>query len=181
MGRYANDTGGGDFQHAPIGTHAARCIRLIDLGTQQGEWQGKPTFKNQVLVMWELPDELMEAQDDGQPRPFIVSKFYTNSLSEKANLRKDLTTWRGRDFTDDELDRFDLQRGRQGRWRDEASEGAGGETAGQLAFRLLAGRIRPNRIRGAFGRDQENHPEVAGIPGGGRGKAAAIPTEERLV
>jgi hypothetical protein len=111
MGRYANDTGGGDFQHAPIGTHAARCIRLIDLGTQQGEWQGKPTFKNQVLVMWELPDELMEAQDggDGQPRPFIVSKFYTNSLSEKANLRKDLTTWRGRDFTDEELDRFDLQ------------------------------------------------------------------------
>lgn len=109
MGRYANDTGGGDFQHAPVGTHAARCIRLIDLGTQQGEWQGKPNYKNQVLVMWELPDELMEAQDGEAARPFIVSKFYTNSLGEKANLRKDLTTWRGRDFTDDELDRFDLQ------------------------------------------------------------------------
>lgn len=111
MGRYANDTGGGDFQHAPVGTHVARCIRLIDLGTQQGEWMGKPTYKSQVLVMWELPEELMEASDhtDGEARPFIVSKFYTNSLSEKANLRKDLTTWRGRDFTDDELARFDLQ------------------------------------------------------------------------
>lgn len=107
MGRYAQDTGGGDFQHAPVGTHVARCIRLIDLGTQQGEWQGKPTHKNQVMVMWELCNEMMEV--DGQQKPFIVSKFYTNSLGEKANLRKDLTVWRGREFSDDELSRFDLQ------------------------------------------------------------------------
>lgn len=107
MGRYAQDTGGGDFQHAPVGTHVARCIRLIDLGTQQGEWQGKPIIKNQVMVMWELCNEMMEL--DGEKKPFIVSKFYTNSLSEKANLRKDLTVWRGRDFSDDELAKFDLQ------------------------------------------------------------------------
>src|SRR4051812_4472100 len=107
MGRYAQDNGGGDFQSAPVGTHIARCIRLIDLGTQQGEWMGKPTHKNQVLVMWELPNEMMQTEDGD--KPFIVSKFYTNSLGEKANLRKDLTTWRGRDFTDDELNKFDLQ------------------------------------------------------------------------
>lgn len=107
MGRYSQDSGGGDFQHAPVGTHVARCIRLIDLGTQQGEWQGKPIIKNQVMVMWELCNEMMEVE--GQKKPFLVSKFYTNSLSEKANLRKDLTVWRGRDFTDDELNRFDLQ------------------------------------------------------------------------
>lgn len=107
MGRYAQDTGGGDFQQAPEGTHVARCIRLIDLGTQQGEWQGKPILKNQVLVMWELPNEMMEI--DGEQKPFIVSRFYTNSLSEKANLRHDLERWRGREFTEDELNRFDLQ------------------------------------------------------------------------
>lgn len=106
MGRYANDTGGGDFQHAPVGTHAARCIRLIDLGTQEGEYQGKPTLRNQVLMMFELPNEMM---DTDPPKPFIVSKFYTNSLGEKANLRKDLVTWRGRDFTAEELHQFDLQ------------------------------------------------------------------------
>jgi hypothetical protein len=106
MGRYANDTGGGDFQHAPVGTHAARCIRMIDLGTQEGEYQGKPNLRNQVLVMFELPNEMM---DTDPPKPFIVSKFYTNSLGEKANLRKDLVTWRGRDFTPEELERFDLQ------------------------------------------------------------------------
>lgn len=107
MGRYAQDTGGGDFQQAPVGTHVARCIRLIDLGTQAGEWQGKPTSRNQVLVMWELCNEFMEIE--GEQKPFIVSKFYTNSLGEKANLRHDLVQWRGRDFTDDELKKFDLQ------------------------------------------------------------------------
>ena len=104
MGRFANTSGGGDFAQAPVGNHAARCVKLIDLGTQVGEYQGKKTVRNQVMVSWELPDELM---DDG--RPFIVSQFYTNSLNEKARLRADLIGWRGRDFTPEELQKFDLQ------------------------------------------------------------------------
>ncbi len=103
MGRYASDTGE-MFEQAPAGNHVARCIALIDLGTQHGEYQGKPNTRNQVLIRWELSNELMT---DGNP--FSVSRFYTNSLSEKANLRKDLESWRGRAFTADELTRFDLQ------------------------------------------------------------------------
>lgn len=103
MGRMAKDTGGGDFPQAPTGTHMARCFRLIDLGTQHGEYQGQPNIRNQVLVSWELPTELME---DG--KPFAVSQFYTNSLSEKATLRHHLEAWRGRQFTEDELNGFDL-------------------------------------------------------------------------
>ena len=94
----------GTFVSAPAGSHIARCIRLIDIGTQHGEYQGKPTTRKQIIVMWELPNELM---DDG--KPFIASKFYTASLSEKANLRKDLEAWRGRAFSDEELAGFDLQ------------------------------------------------------------------------
>lgn len=56
--------------------------------------------------MWELPNETFEV--DGQQKPFIVSKFYTNSLSEKANLRKDLESWRGQPFEVKELLGFDL-------------------------------------------------------------------------
>jgi hypothetical protein len=105
MGRFANTTGGGgDFAQPPQGNHAARCVGLIDLGTQRGEYQGKTTVRNQVMVRWELPDELME---DG--KPFTVSKFYTNSLHEKSSLRADLIGWRGRDFTAEELQKFDLQ------------------------------------------------------------------------
>lgn len=106
MGRYASDTGGGDFQPAPEGTHVARCIELIDIGTHHGEYQGEPTVRNQVIVRWELPNETIEI--DGKPQPMLVSKFYTNSLGEKANLRADLTAWRGRAFTPEELMKFDL-------------------------------------------------------------------------
>ena len=101
-----SDKGGGDFEQAPIGTHIARCIKLIDIGTQKGDYQGKVTFKRQVIVGWELPTTLMQ-DGDYAGKPFIVSKFYTASLGEKANLRKDLINWRGRDFTPEELAGFD--------------------------------------------------------------------------
>jgi len=52
---------------------------------------------------------------DGQPlvtdknEPMSVSKRYTRSLAEKAALRADLISWRGREFTPDELNSFDLK------------------------------------------------------------------------
>ena len=107
MGRYAKDNGGGDFQQCPAGTHVARCIKLIDLGTQRGEYQGKPTVREQVIVQWEIPGEVIDTADG--PKPMIVSKFYTNSLGEKANLRADLEMWRGKQFTPAELGGFDLE------------------------------------------------------------------------
>lgn len=101
-----SDNGGGDFQQAPAGTHVARCIKLLDLGTQFGEYQGKPTSSRKVVVTWELPNELM-ADGEYAGKPFIVSKFYTASLSEKANLRRDLVNWRGREFSEQELMGFE--------------------------------------------------------------------------
>lgn len=104
MGLTISENSGSTFKSAPAGTHVARCIRLVDIGTQHGEYQGKPTVRRQIIVMWELPNELME---DG--KPYICSKFYTASLSEKATLRKDLEAWRGRAFTGKELLGFDLK------------------------------------------------------------------------
>ena len=103
MGRYAKDVGGTEFKQAPTGNHVARCIKLTDLGTQHGEYQGQPNVRNQVLITWELCNELME---DG--RPFTISNFYTNSLNEKATLRAHLEAWRGRQFTEAECKGFDL-------------------------------------------------------------------------
>lgn len=100
------DKGGGDFTPPPIGNHVARCVRVIDLGTQTGEYMGEKTVKRQCMIGWELPTELIQGGEyDG--KPFLVSKFYTASLSEKANLRKDLESWRGRAFTERELEGFD--------------------------------------------------------------------------
>lgn len=102
------DSGGGDFEQPPVGTHTARCIKVIDIGTQRGEYQGKATSKRQCIIGWELPLELM-TEGEYAGKPFMVSKFYTSSLGEKANLRKDLANWRGRDFTEQELQGFDAK------------------------------------------------------------------------
>lgn len=102
------DSGGTDFEQPPIGTHVARCIKLIDIGTQQGEYQGKATYRRQVIIGWELPNELM-SEGEHAGKPFTVSRFYTASLGEKANLRADLKNWRGRDFTDEELAGFEAK------------------------------------------------------------------------
>lgn len=97
---------GGDFEQPPVGIHVARSIRLIDIGTQKSDYQGTVTHKRQFILTWELSNELM-SRGDLAGQPFVVSKFYTASLSEKSNLRKDLVSWRGREFSADELSGFD--------------------------------------------------------------------------
>jgi len=92
------------FENAPAGTAIARCIGLVDIGTHTSDWKGQPIRRRQIIMKWELP---MELRHDGQP--FVVSNFYTLSLSEKANLRTDLVNWRGREFTREELIGFDLK------------------------------------------------------------------------
>lgn len=99
------DSGGGDFEQVPTGSHIARCIKMIDIGTQKSEYQGRATIKRQIIMAWETPLEMMSPEHGG--KPFVVSKFYTASLNEKANLRKDLANWRGRDFSEQELLGFD--------------------------------------------------------------------------
>lgn len=108
MGLIAKSGGGGSFTPAPEGTHIARCVSIIDIGMQAGEYQGKANKRDQCIIGWELPEEMQEASEKIPARPFTASNFYTKSLNEKANLRRDLESWRGRAFTDDELGGFDL-------------------------------------------------------------------------
>lgn len=95
---------GGDFPKAPVGTHIARCYQVIDLGHQKIVWQGKEKWQPKVMFSWELCNELME---DG--RPFSVSNRYTLSLAEQSVLRPSLESWRGKPFTEEELNGFDVK------------------------------------------------------------------------
>lgn len=94
----------GSFELPPAGPVAARCCRLVDLGSQKGEFQGKATLKRKLLVSWELA----ELRADGTP--FQISRRFTLSLDEKASLRQFLQAWRGRPFSDEELSGFDLRK-----------------------------------------------------------------------
>jgi|SRR5688572_3506945 len=95
--------GSGTFTPAPAGTHLARCVGVISLGTQPANSpQFKPSFK--VMLVWELPDEMVPEKNVAM----TVNREYSCFLSEKANLRHDLESWRGRPFTKEELDGFDV-------------------------------------------------------------------------
>lgn len=87
------------------GTYPAVCSMLIDLGMQFNE--NFKTSARKVLLGWEIIGETVEIGGEQQPRTF--SKIYTASLNEKASLRKDLNAWRGRPFTEAELEAFDLR------------------------------------------------------------------------
>lgn len=103
----ASAKSGAPRQNPPAGTHLARCYQIVDLGTHDKEWQGKRRKSHEVRVSWELPDECADFGKD-KLEPFAVHKTYTLSLSEKANLRHDLENWRGKAFTEQELEAFDV-------------------------------------------------------------------------
>lgn len=84
-----------NFAPVPEGNHIAVCYRVIDLGTQRGEYQGKENHRRKLLISWEIPDEKME---DG--RPFTIGQRFTWSMSDKAALREILESWRGKAFTE---------------------------------------------------------------------------------
>jgi hypothetical protein len=94
---------GRKFQPAPPGVHQAVCVDVVDLGLLEVTYGGKTKQQHKIRIVWQI-EELMDDM-----RPFIVQKRYTLSLSEKANLRKDLESWRGRAFTETELEAFDVE------------------------------------------------------------------------
>lgn len=109
MGLTVKESSGGDYTPVSQGLHHAVCYSIFDLGTQFNEYFGKKQHK--LLLCWELPDERIQIEKDGEQQdlPRAVSKEYTASLNEKSNLRKDLETWRGKAFSKDELEGFDIK------------------------------------------------------------------------
>lgn len=104
---------GGDteFEQIPAGVYLARCYKMVDIGTQRihtAKWGDKEV--RQVIITWELLQD-----DDGKPvfmedgkSVFSVSQKYTLSMNKKSNMRKDLDSWRGVPFTEEEAAEFDI-------------------------------------------------------------------------
>lgn len=92
-----------NFKPCPAGVHQAVCCDVVDMGLLEVSWNGQTKKQHKVRLVWQV-DEMM---DDG--KPFIIQTRYTASLHEKARLRKDLESWRGKPFTDAELQSFDLE------------------------------------------------------------------------
>ncbi len=94
------DGGGADFEPIPAGMFKAICVNVFDVGVQPGFQNGPAQHK--IVILWEI-EPLNKAGAH-----FTVSKKYTASIGQKANLRKDLESWRGKAFDADELKGFEL-------------------------------------------------------------------------
>ena len=99
---------GGNFIQVEPGTYVARCYSMIEIGTVKTEYLGKEKILKKVNITWELPTETAIFHEEKGPEPFVVSKTYTLSMFDKANLRKDLESWRGKKYEDDEAEKVDI-------------------------------------------------------------------------
>jgi len=84
----------------PAGIHEAACVFLAHIGTQPKTWEGRDYTVPQVIVGFECQ------QIEGHPRTSLWSSF---SLKKKSQLRKQLESWRGKPFTEEELAGWDLE------------------------------------------------------------------------
>jgi hypothetical protein len=108
MSLIAKDKGGTDYEPLAAGMHHAVCYGIVDLGTQPG---GQFEPKRKVAFLWEVPAERIKFEKDGQKKdlPRGVTATYTLSLHTKGLLRPMLESWRGKAFTTEELNGFDLK------------------------------------------------------------------------
>lgn len=89
------------FSNAPEGLHPAVCVDVVDLGLKTTRYGDK----HKVRIVWQI-----EERDPEHDRRHSASQMFTLSLHPDSVLSKTLEAWRGRKFTDDERNGFDLEK-----------------------------------------------------------------------
>ena len=96
----AKNEGGAAFTPHEAGQFAARCVDVIDLGEKVEQYEGKPAkLAHKVCLVYRTGEKNPDTGD-----VIDLAKEFTVSMYETANLRKFLAQWRGRDFTDAEVE-----------------------------------------------------------------------------
>lgn len=106
MSMIAKQEGGIEIERLGDGVYTAVSKMLIDLGIQLNDFKTETKKVRRFIIVWEIQGETIEI--NGETLPRIISKEYTMSLHEKSTLRKDLQAWRGKSFTPEELEGFNL-------------------------------------------------------------------------
>lgn len=104
----ATNTGGSFSEPIPAGTYVARCYRMIHIGTCLETIKGDQKWLNKVRISFELPTELKEFKPGDGEKPFVIDREFTLSMYKSSNLRKFLEGWRGKAFTEEQAESFDV-------------------------------------------------------------------------
>lgn len=105
MSMIVKSNGNSEIKQLEPGVYTGIASAIIDLGIQENTLFGNKQRK--AIIIWNIVGETVKVNDEILPR--VMSKEYTMSLGEKSTLRKDLEAWRGRPFTAEELNGFDLK------------------------------------------------------------------------
>lgn len=108
MSAIATKKEGGNFEPIEAGNYIARCYQVVHLGTVSFEYQGERKESNKVRFGFELPLELKVFKEGEEAKPKAIWGEYLLSTHEKANLRKVLKSWRGKDLSAEEVESFDV-------------------------------------------------------------------------
>jgi len=103
------ENSGIDFDPVPAGTWQAVCYGVFDIGLQKSVFNGEEKIQHKCIVSFEI-NKIFDTEGQYKGKRFVISKRYTVSLHEKSSLRKDLEAWRGKKFTEQELEGFDIEK-----------------------------------------------------------------------
>ena len=104
--------GGGDFAKCPSGMVQGVCVDGIYLGEKVESYMNEaPRAVGKYALVFQTA-ETSEVDENGnaigEPQRFEVSVEFTASMGSKAALRKFAGDWRGKAFTDEEANVFDV-------------------------------------------------------------------------
>lgn len=103
------NSSGGNFPIVSAGNQRARCIWVIDIGTQVTEYKGQEKSLRKILFGFEFPDEEEVVFDESKgPQPLMLSRDFTNSLGDKAALPKFLSSWMTKEKYNKVVETMDL-------------------------------------------------------------------------
>jgi hypothetical protein len=94
-----------DYTPAPEGLHQAVCIDVVELGLVTTQYKGEPYTRRCSEIRW-----VIEAVDPKTGKQHMLLRRFTESLSTKGHLRPFLESWRGKKFTSEELNGFDIDK-----------------------------------------------------------------------
>lgn len=94
----ATASGTANYRPCPEGVAQAVIVDVVDLGKVKSTFGDEEKLTHKIAVVFQID----ERRDDGQR--FHIWKRYTLSLHERATLRKDIETLRGRKFTPEEVE-----------------------------------------------------------------------------
>lgn len=97
------------FDPVPAGNHVARVYRIIHVGSVPESWEGEEKTMNKIILGFELPNETKVFKEENGPQPYVISREFTLSMNEKANLRHLVEGILGVALTDDEANGFDVE------------------------------------------------------------------------